>query len=263
MLIIGAHTDRAAPKRSPLKCITWRWTMGLSDEIEAAAKKVAYSDWDIRDGNTIPSTDGITLKNGAVRLDAVYLYADMANSSGLVRAFSSTTAAKVIRVYLDSICRVIRSCGGEIRSFDGDRVMAIFIGNTKNSTAASCALKIHYTVAKIARPILESALPSITRKGYTLEHCTGVASGKALIVRGGVRGSNDLVSVGRAPNVAAKLSDIRNGPHYSYITSEVFNMLNEKAKYTSSGTLMWKGPYDRNVGGQQIPVYRSSYYWKP
>jgi len=52
-------------------------------------------------------------------------------------------AAKVIRAYLDATCRVIRAEGGEIRSFDGDRVMTVFIGPPENTTAAGTGLKIH------------------------------------------------------------------------------------------------------------------------
>ncbi|WP_063806529.1 adenylate/guanylate cyclase domain-containing protein [Streptomyces griseorubiginosus] len=239
--------------------------MALVDEITDAVTKVVCSDWDSRKGTTVPTTGTVALKNGAVELDAVYLYADLADSTGLARDFSRTTAAKVIRAYLDATCKVIRACGGEIRSFDGDRVMAIFMGGTKNTDAADCALKIHYVVEKIVRPKVEANLSSIASKGFQIKHCVGVDTGKALVVRGGVRGSNDLVSIGRAPNVAAKLSDIRNGAIRSYITADVFNKMLDKAKF-SSGTekkLMWEGPFSREVGGQKIDVYRSSWWRTP
>ncbi|MFC1432950.1 adenylate/guanylate cyclase domain-containing protein [Streptacidiphilus sp. N1-3] len=239
--------------------------MGLSDDIRDAVTTVASADWDVRKGTTVPTTDTITLKNGAVELDAVYLYADMADSTGLARDFTAKTAAKVIRCYLDATCKVIRARGGEIRSFDGDRVMAIFLGSNKNSAASQCALQIHHAVDKITRPILERKLPILVTKGYELKHCTGIASGTALVVRGGVRGHNDLVSIGRAPNVAAKLSDVRNWPHRTYITADVFKMLNEGSKYggTDGKTLMWDGPFDREVGGEKISVYKSSWTWTP
>jgi len=107
--------------------------MGLAEEITTSVTSVVTSDWNIRKGTVVPNTEDVTLKNGAVELDAVYLYADMADSTRLARDFSATTAAKVIRCYLDATCRVIRARGGEIRSFDGDRVMAIFVGDSKNS----------------------------------------------------------------------------------------------------------------------------------
>ncbi|WP_156819541.1 adenylate/guanylate cyclase domain-containing protein [Pseudonocardia sp. HH130630-07] len=237
--------------------------MSLADEITTAVTGVVTSDWNIRKGVVVPRTEDIALKNGAVELDAVYLYSDMADSTGLARDFAPTTAAKVIRSYLDATCRVINARNGKIRSFDGDRVMAIFVGESKNSDSAKCALQINYTVKHIVKPIVERNLSSLTSKGYKLKHCVGVASGKSLIVRGGVRGNNDLVSVGRPPNIAAKLSDIRNDPYFTYITKDVFDRLNKESKYGKDDRLMWEGPYLRDVGGENLHVYKSSWYWKP
>jgi len=237
--------------------------MGLAEDISAAVTKVVCSDWNSRKGTAVPSTDTVPLGNGAVEVNAVYLYADLADSTGLARDFNRTTAAKVIRAYLDATCRVIRSCGGEIRSFDGDRVMAIFMGSAKNTAAADCALKINHVVTRIVRPKVEANLSSIKTQGFQVKHCVGVDTGKALIVRGGVRGHNDLVSIGRAPNVAAKLSDVRQGNYHSYITQDVFNGMLDSAKYSGENKLMWDGPYTREVGGQKITVYKSSWRRTP
>ena len=237
--------------------------MGLADDIHAAATSIAGARWNIRDGRVVPTTEDVALANGGVRLDAVYLYADMADSTGLAREFTRETAAKVIRCYLDATCRVIKANSGEIRSFDGDRVMAIFIGESKNSGAADCALKIHHAVEKIVRPVVEARLPSLVNRGYGLSHCVGIASGEALVVRGGVRGTNDLVSIGRAPNVAAKLSEIRSTNYRSYTTEEVFNKMNENAKYGGQPRqIMWISE-SRQVGGRTVTVYKSSWRRKP
>ncbi|MFI7431708.1 hypothetical protein ACIBPB_32510 [Micromonospora sp. NPDC049836] len=240
----------------------------MAEDITAAVGAVVNADWNVRTGTVVPTTDTITLKNGAVEVDAVYLYADMANSSGLARDFAPKTAAKVIRAYLDATCRVIKFRGGQIRSFDGDRVMAIFMGEAKNSDAARCALNINYVVTKIVRPALEDRLTSLKTKGFELRHCVGVASGTALIVRGGVRNEdNDLVSIGRPPNVAAKLSDVRAWPYATYITSDVYARLRNEVKYSKPGKpdqkLMWDGPRTQDAGGAPVKVYRSSYWWKP
>ncbi|GAB3005522.1 adenylate/guanylate cyclase domain-containing protein [Streptomyces pseudoechinosporeus] len=238
--------------------------MGLADEVTQAVTDVVCSDWDTRKGTVVPSTADVKLKNGAVEVDAVYLYADLADSTGLARDFTRKTAAKVIRAYLDATCRIIKARGGEIRSFDGDRVMAIFMGSTKNTSAAKCALQINHAVTKIVRPKVEANLPSIKNQGFVVKHCVGIDSGTALIVRGGVRGSNDLVSIGRAPNVAAKLSDIRNGTYHTYITEAVFKNMADSSKYSGTGDdkkLMWDGPYTREVGGETLTVYKSGWTW--
>ncbi|MGQ4732578.1 adenylate/guanylate cyclase domain-containing protein [Streptomyces sp. Ju416(a)] len=235
--------------------------MGLAEDVEKAVTSVVCSNWNTRNGVVVPETEDVSLSNGAVEVDAVYLYADLADSTSLARDFTRTTAAKVIRAYLDAACRVIRARGGKIRSFDGDRVMAIFMGSTKNTDAAKCALQINYAVQKIVRPKAEANLSSLKTQGFEIKHCVGIDSGKALIVRGGVRGNNDLVSIGRAPNIAAKLSDIRNGDYRTYVTKDVYNDMLGSAKTSSDGRSMWEGPFTREVGGEKITVYKSTWRW--
>lgn len=237
--------------------------MGLVEDIEANVAQVVSVPWKSRKGTVVPESDDVALADGAVELDAVYLYADMADSTGLAREFPREVAAKVVRAYLEGSCRVLKAKGGQIRSFDGDRVMAIFVGGSKNNAAAQAALHIAYVVREILRPKVEAKFPSLRKSGYVVSHCVGVASGTALMVRGGVRGSNDLVSIGRAPNVAAKLSEIRDGSFNAYITEPVFGYLQNDSKYGGKDRrLMWE---DRrlDVGGEHMTVYRSKWQWKP
>ena len=136
--------------------------------------------------------------------------------------------------------QLVKNAGGEIRSFDGDRVMGVFLGNSKHSSAASCALKMNHVVTKILRPKAEARFPSLVRNGFRLTHCAGIHTSQVLVVRGGVHGDNDLVFIGSAPNLAAKLSEIRNSPYHSYITHAAFRSLDRHAKTSSQGKQMWE-----------------------
>lgn len=238
----------------------------VADRIAEAVDAVVSEEWNARDGTVVPATEDVALKNGAVRLDAVYLYVDMADSTRLARDIHPGITAKVIRSFLDACCRVIKSQGGEIRSFDGDRVMAIFVGNSKNSSAAETALRINGAVTNIVRPAVYGQFQILQEKGWHLRHCTGVASGQALVVRGGVRGTNDLVSVGRAPNIAAKLSDFRYHPNVSYITADVHGRLNKSAKFATgkrAGEHMWESRPSAKIDKTTVPCYRSSWRRTP
>ena len=101
--------------------------MGLSDELSKGVKDILTQSWDMRDGETVPTTKNIKLDGGAVRLDATILYADLAQSSYLATEFQQRTAAKVIRAFLFVMSQLITNCDGKITSFDGDRVMGVFI----------------------------------------------------------------------------------------------------------------------------------------
>jgi adenylate cyclase len=236
--------------------------MGLKDDISSGIATIFSTTWNSRDGHVVPMTDDVALSNGAVKLDAVVLYADLAESTRLARDFPRSVAAKIVRAYLSSMTRLVKERGGAVRSFDGDRVMGIFVGNSKHSSAAKCALNMNYVLSKLLRPKAEEKFPSLVEKGFKIEHCAGVSRSDVFVVRAGVRGSNDLVFIGSAPNIAAKLSDIRNSPYRSYITWKVYNNLNEASKYDADEMDMWTA-VTRKVGGVEWDLYKSSYTWAP
>ena len=233
--------------------------MGMKDELTSNINEIVSQTWNIRDGKVVPESEDVAFAGGGVKLTATILYADLADSTGLAMNFDSRVAGKVGKAFLSSSSKIIRAHGGEIRSFDGDRVMAAFIGEYKNTSAAKCALKINYCFKNILKPRFEKQYPALQE--FKLAHCTGVDTSDVLIVRGGIRNNNDLVWIGRAPNVAAKLSNIRESPYFSYITEAVYKAMNDEAKVSSDGRQMWekrswtKGPVS--------DIYRSEWTWDP
>ena len=99
------------------------------------------------------------------------------------------------------------------------------------------------------------------RKAIARAHCVGVDTSEVLVVRAGQRGSNDLVWIGRAPNLAAKLSEIRENHHHSYISEEVFTRMNDSAKYGGDQNKMMWERRSVNFAGEDTIVYRSSWRW--
>src|SRR5580698_8789928 len=95
--------------------------------------------WDTRDGRKVPDAESVGLGNDAVVIDGTVLYADMIDSTGLVNDFKPWFAAGIYKAYLVGASRIIRQNGGEITAFDGDRVMAVFAGEYKNTSAAKSA----------------------------------------------------------------------------------------------------------------------------
>jgi class 3 adenylate cyclase len=182
----------------------------------------------------------------------------MADSTGLAQNYEAEAVAKVIRCYLNAATRLIRARGGAIRSFDGDRVMGIFIGDSKNSDAAKAALNISWAVSQIIKPKLQAKWPNLK---WTMAHGIGIDTGEAMLVRGGVHGDNDIISVGSAPNVAAKLSEVRgwNSIHASYV---VYSRLNEASKFASDKD-MWSRIGVTEFGGKKVTYYGTNYHWKP
>ena len=255
--IVGCHTAFIE-----LSVVLERGQMGLADDTKSGVDGVLKEAWEITIGSVVPETDDVTLKNGGRRVDATYLYADLAGSSKLAQTVKDEIVAKVIRSYLNAAARILKHHGGAIRSYDGDRVMAVFIGSSKNSSAAIAAFNLNWAVQKVIRGKLDTKWPQ-SLANYTMHHGVGIATGEALIVRAGVRNNNDLVSIGSAPNVAAKLSELRRTPDI-YITSGVYDMLNGKAKLRNDGvSTIWSRQPNESVGGSPMGVYATDYWREP
>ena len=122
--------------------------MGLKDEIAKESRDIFRVDWDITDGRVVPSDSSLTLGNKGIRISATILYADLADSTRMVRRSTEKVSAEIYKSFLSATCKVIRANGGEITAFDGDRVMAVFIGDGQNTEAAQTALQINYAIKK-------------------------------------------------------------------------------------------------------------------
>ena len=166
--------------------------------------------------------------------------------------------AKIIHSFINGAADILRHYGGEIRSFDGDRVMAIFVGIDKETMAVRAALAVNWLVQEYLVGKVRETWPDLTDI-WTFEHSIGIDSGEALITRGGVRSDNDLISIGTAPNVAAKLSDLRDGRSL-HITPAVYEPMSNEVAFAaptithplSSPTQMWWPLTAIRVGGRHI-----------
>lgn len=235
--------------------------MAFADSLRDQVDDLFGRSFTVREGQVIPESADVALKDGAVKVDATFLYADLAGSSVLAQACPWSTTAKIIRAYLECAVRLIRVWGGEIRSFDGDRVMGVFMGDSKNTSAAQCAREIDWTVTSIINPKAKANFDSISNNGINIRHAVGLDTGVARAVRGGIRNNNDLIWIGTAPSFAAKLSDVRAYPYEVYISSRVYAALAAHAKIVD-GSDIWS-PEVFTFAGKSEWVYRTAKIKEP
>lgn len=235
--------------------------MAKKDELAGDVQTIIGTLWNKRKGQTVPASSEVALAGGAVELDATFLYADLANSSRMAKELDRRVAGKIVKAFLATSAKLIKFRGGTVVSFDGDRILGVFYGGSKNSSAARCALNINYTVTKVIRPKFEAKYDSVKDASFKIRHGVGVDTGTVLAVRAGARGDNDLIWIGRAANLAAKLSDLRESPHHSFITASVYNQMSDGSKF-SDGKNMWeKRTWD--FLGDNLNIYRSNWRRSP
>lgn len=227
-------------------------------ELRNGIDEIIESKWEKRDGTVVPNPEDIKLGNHAVNLEGTVLYADLADSTGLVQGYRSSFAAEIYKVYLMVASELIKNNGGRITAFDGDRVMGVFIGDSKNSSAAKCALQINHMVSREIKPRLKKQYPTTS---FDFVHGIGIDTSPLFVARAGVWGNNDLVWVGRAANYAAKLSALRTGSASIFVTSEVYKKLNASSKFGGDPKLdMWTKTTWAEYG---IVIYESAWTWEP
>lgn len=230
--------------------------MTFKSDLEREVKEIFESNWTVREGKVVPDPEDLQLGNDAVKLQATVLYADMADSTDLVDNHKHHFAAEVYKTYLRSAATIIKSEQGTITAYDGDRVMAVFLGDSKNTSAVRSAMKITYAVQEIINPLLKNQYPKTT---YQLKHVVGIDTSELFVARIGVRNDNDLVWVGRAANYAAKLCGL-NGKYSTYITGTVFDSMDKSVKYGgNNNSLMW----DEKVwtARNNLSIYGSTWRW--
>jgi|SRR6266853_1627462 len=232
--------------------------MTFAADIETEVKRIFRQSWVTTKTTTVPEASDIALeRNEAKEIDsASVLYADLSGSTNMVQAKTREFAAEVYRAYLYSAAQIIRSEGGEVTAYDGDRVMAVFVGDSPSTTAAKCALKINWAVQHIISPAIVTQYGAGT---YTVKQVIGIDHSPLFVARTGVRGDNDLVWVGRAANYAAKLTELSSDAP-TYITGTVFDRLDDSAKYGGEPRrLMWVERTWTQVNNMRI--YSSTWWW--
>lgn len=227
--------------------------MPLADDLKKWVGETFTSEWEVQETTGVPTPEDLRLNSNHVQdLDAAtVLYADLDGSTDMVNTKKWEFSAQIYKTFLKCASDIIKNEGGVITAYDGDRVMAVFSGDSKNTSAARCALKINSAVIDIIQP----AIAKKWNTDFVLKHVVGIDTSRLRTARIGVRGDNDLVWIGRAANYAAKLTSLPDKP--SRITEDVYNMLADQSKY-SNGEDMWVREYWDDMA---IWTYTSTWKW--
>lgn len=209
--------------------------MGLKEELTAEVNQTLATKWEVQETTDVPDPEDVRLKSNSAKdlKMATVLYADIDGSTSMVDKFKWFFSAEVYKAYLRCAAQIIRSEKGTITAYDGDRVMAVFTGDSMNTNAVRAALKINYAVVEIIRPAIKNQYP---KDDFLFKHVIGIDSSQLHTARIGVHGDNDLVWIGRAANYAAKLCTLSDKP--IWITKAVYDKMNKEVKFSNSED-MW------------------------
>lgn len=190
----------------------------------------------------VPDISDKRLTHGGTGLSGefTFLYTDMRGSSDLSDAHRRQTIAKIYKAFHHCMVETIKAKDGRVRSFDGDRVMGIFAGNRQTNNAVEAA-------KLMVGALMDVLCPRITAryKNNSFEIGIGIARGEALATKAGVgydQNNRDLVWIGDAPNLGAKLSDEAAAPVRILVCDTTFGRLADEKRWTTRNgvkTDMW------------------------
>lgn len=196
----------------------------------------------------VPTPSDFRESRKILAVEGTVLFADLANSTGLVDTSDWHFSAWIYKAYLDCVSRLIQNSGGVITAFEGDGVMGIFAGEGKEARAARCGLEIQWAVTNLITPILQTTYPGC---GYRASQVVGIDSSRLYAMQTKVSASYDLVWIGRAANYAPKLTTIFEPGFSTFITEAV----HEKLLEANEVSVCWETRPDQYKG---IPIYRLS-----
>jgi class 3 adenylate cyclase len=226
-------------------------------DVESEVHEIVSTVWTETETDSVPEPEDLSLGNQAKHLEGTVLYADLAGSTAMVDGYTWEFSAEVYKAFLYAAAKVIRSECGEIVAYDGDRVMAVFVGESKNTSAVRGALKINWAVKNLVTPAFKkqySTLPA----SFSIDHVVGIDTSDLRAARTGIRGANDLVWVGKAANHAAKLTEL-SAHTPTWITPAVYESMNESVRIGGDKLDMWRRQWRPNGAGA---VYGSTYWWE-
>lgn len=189
-----------------------------------------------------------------------FLYADMRGSSTYTDKHRLQTITKIYKAYHHCMVECIKEFNGNIRSFDGDRVLAVFSGKGKVNLAIQCAMKMVGCRYDILQPKIKA---TFSNDSFSLG--IGIATGNAMVSKAGAgydRNNRDLIWIGNAPNLGSKLSDEADNPYSIYICEDTFLKLRDENRYTTKDGIkrdMWTKD-NFKFKNNTIEIYKTGYY---
>lgn len=244
--------------------------MGLKSEITDKVKTIINENFETEDVSYVPeiADSRLTFGNKGLQFEATVLYIDMRKFTEILNKHNKPTIAKIHKAYLYTTVKIAKSLGGEVRSFNGDSVLAFFQGTTKRSlsNAVRAAMKIRYMIANS-----DSGINNYLSKYSAVDFGIGIDHGKILCVKVGVGGDDntkDLIWLGNGVNKSVIISDDCKAEEYIGISSFVYSNLEDDVRYGTRKNYwgqdeqvdMWK-PYQITYNGKSETFYKTSWYW--
>ena len=222
--------------------------MGFVTDLENKVRDYLAGDYEVTETQTIPSVDNVAFGKKAKKIQLCAYCIDLRKSSELLTVHKRQTSGKIHKSFLAVASKVVLENDGEIRSFNGDSLLAFWPAYSKEqiSTAVRAAM--------ITKWLLDIKLSPLFEKYEKIDFGIGIDWGEVYIVRAGIPRStnnNDLVFIGKCVNYVTAIANQAHGPYHIAISESTYSNLEDDCIYGESngkkvnmwkdGVVEWKG----------------------
>lgn len=237
--------------------------MAKKNDISNAVNSILDNKMDITETTLVPDLLDSSLTFGLTgkRFKAVTLFIDLRGSTALLEKHNSNVVIKIHKSYFITIVKLVRNRGGEVRSFNGDSILAFFPGDDGDTIerAVRVAMELKYMLL-----IDDDSLKSKVNSKYNTEIDIGIGLdiGSTTVSKVGLQGYNnqDLIWIGSNVNRSVKISDVRSANYNIGISERLYNRLTNNVKYHDEKSMWISENYNYNSSNEL--QYKTSYYWK-
>lgn len=222
--------------------------MGFVIDLENQVRDYLDGDYEITEMETIPSIENVPFGKKAKKINLCAYCIDIRKSTELLMVHHKQTSGKIHKAFLAIVSKVVLENGGEIRSFNGDSLLAFWPAYRKSqiTTAVKAAMTTKW--------LLDVKLSPLFEKYEKIDFGIGIDWGEVYILRAGLprnNNNNDLVFIGKCVNYATAIANQAKGPSHIEISEDTYYNLEEdlilgdsngqKVNMWKDGQVEWKG----------------------
>jgi adenylate cyclase len=231
------------------------------NSLENTVRDYLDGDYEVTETEVIPSIEQVAFGKKAKKIKLCAFCIDMRKSSDLLTIHQKQTCGKIHKAFLTVVSQLVIDLGGEIRSFNGDGLLAFWPANLKSDIgkAVQAAMKIKW--------LLDIKLSPLFEQYEKIDFGIGIDWGEVYIVRAGISrnsNNNDLVFIGSCVNFSTAIANQARGPNHVEISRSTYENLPDecvKGKQGEQLVDMWN---DGQIEwkGSTWPTKLTSWYWK-
>ena len=194
------------------------------------------------------------------KFDLAILHVDIDNYKTMVGQMNFRGASRFLSVYLTEMTYQVKDFGGDLESYAGDRVTAMFGAGLDKAAAVKNCVDCALTMKAVIR---HAVSPYLSRNSLPAFRCAfGIDYGSTWIERVGVRNDNRLTLVGSTVSIASQLQDLA-GPDQIFVGYDVYTGM-PKDYQNLCKPMKW-ADWNWTMGDQQktpYPFYNFDAEWK-